>query len=68
MLVVHGMGDIYPISKKIKKSFHLRKHLYLLGESGDFEMLKKTININKDEDASVHILTLHLYSLMALWS
>ena len=26
-------------------------------------MLKKSININKDEDAFVHILTLHMYSV-----
>ena len=27
-------------------------------------MLKKSININKDEDAFVQILTLHMYSVM----
>jgi hypothetical protein len=68
MLVVHGMENIYPNSKKIKKVFICANTCICWGESGDFEMLKKSININKDEDTSVHILTLHLYSLMALWS
>jgi hypothetical protein len=48
--------------EKIKKSFRRSIVLHLQVEWGDFGMLKNSINVNKDEDTSAGVVTLHSVS------